>query len=235
MKERILYESEDLIAVDKLGGEPVVKDLSGDIPLSEKIAEYEGSPVFPLHRIDRPVSGVVLFAKNREAAAYYSKVFKNRETGKIYLAATENCPSRKKGELNGWIKVSPKRNKAYYSEEKGGKAKNAETRYAVIDEIDRYFLIALQPETGRHHQLRAQLSFLGCPVKGDVKYGARRKNKDRAIHLHAWSLSIGERGSREILKINAPLPDDPVWNAFDSELLKKPGEAQQLLFSGEEE
>lgn len=215
MKERILFESDELIVVNKMGGEPAVKDLTEDVSLLEKIQEQLNISVYPLHRIDRPVSGAVMFAKSKEAAAFYSSEFKERRVQKVYLAATADKPSSQSGKINGWLKSSGKKNKAYFSETPEKNGKKASALYSVVDQIDNYFLLALQLETGRHHQLRAQLSYINCPAKGDVKYGARRKNTDRSIHLHAYLLAFKHKSSATTEKIIAPPPDDGVWNAFD--------------------
>lgn len=219
----IIYEDNHLIAVNKPSGVLVQPDKSGDAALENLVKEYikdkyqKPGDVFigVCHRIDRPVSGVVLFAKTSKALVRINEMFQKREIQKTYWAVVENNPEEKEGHLTHWLLKDEKK--------KLSKAHNHEVKYALKSELtykwiansDRYFLLEILPHTGRHHQIRAQLSKIGCSIKGDVKYGAKRTNPDGRIHLHARQLAFKHPVKLEEITITAPLPNEVIWQAMD--------------------
>lgn len=214
----IVYEDDAFIAFNKPAMLPTQPDLTGDVSLLDLTDHYLGSKTFLLHRIDRPTSGVVLFAKNGEAAAAISQQFQNRETQKLYLAIVENAPLSKIADLTHFLIENKEKNKSYITESNKKQAKRAELHYILRGASDRYHLLEIDLKTGRHHQIRAQLAAIGCPVKGDVKYGARRANKDRSIHLHAWQFSFLHPFLNKKIDLTATLPDDILWQFFNKTL-----------------
>ncbi|TVR86885.1 MAG: RNA pseudouridine synthase [Saprospirales bacterium] len=206
----------DYLVVSKPGGIPAVPDKTGDRSLLEMVQEKFKRKLYPVHRIDRPVSGLVVFAGSKQSAAKISEAFRDRRVRRLYLAATESRPEKDLFELKGWIKKSGSRNRSFFSTDSSNQGKPAKATIKYLDSIDNYHLLGLVLESGRHHQIRAMLQFLECPVKGDVKYGARRKNKDRSIHLHAWKLILpASLTAFKIGTLTAELPSDVVWQAFD--------------------
>jgi 23S rRNA pseudouridine1911/1915/1917 synthase len=225
----VIYEDNHLIAVNKPSGVLVQPDKSGDAALEDLIKEYikdkyqKPGDVFigVCHRIDRPVSGVVLFAKTSKALVRINEMFQKREIQKTYWAVVENSPEEKEGRLTHWLLKDEKK--------KLSKAHNHEVKYALKSELDykwiansdRYFLLEILPHTGRHHQIRAQLSKIGCSIKGDVKYGAKRTNPDGRIHLHARQLAFTHPVKLEAITITAPLPNEVIWQAMDKIVSEK--------------
>jgi 23S rRNA pseudouridine1911/1915/1917 synthase len=225
----VIYEDNHLIAVNKPSGVLVQPDKSGDAALEDLIKEYikdkyqKPGDVFigVCHRIDRPVSGVVLFAKTSKALVRINEMFQKREIQKTYWAVVENSPEEKEGRLTHWLLKDEKK--------KLSKAHNHEVKYALKSELDykwiansdRYFLLEIFPHTGRHHQIRAQLSKIGCSIKGDVKYGAKRTNPDGRIHLHARQLAFTHPVKLEAITITAPLPNEVIWQAMDKIVSEK--------------
>jgi 23S rRNA pseudouridine1911/1915/1917 synthase len=211
----VLYKNNQFIAFNKPSGLPVQEDRTGDKALINLGEIYCKSRLFPLHRIDRPASGVVLFAKTKNAAAQVGGQFQEGVVRKTYLAVVAERPEQDEGQAIHYLIKDGKVNKskAVNADTKG--ARRAEMAYRYLKSIDNYHLLAIEIPTGRHHQIRAQLAAMGCPIKGDVKYGFRRKNKDRSIHLHAWKLQFQHpvSGSTEEL-IALPPSEDPVWAAF---------------------
>ena len=187
---RIIYEDNHLIAVTKRSGEIVQGDKTGDNPLSEEIKSYlktkykKPGNVFlgTIHRLDRPTSGIVLFAKTSKSLSRMNELFKNKKVQKTYFAVTEDMPNKGKGVIISLLKKNQKQNKSYITKLDDGK--KSELEYELIEKLQNYFLIKVKPKTGRHHQIRVQLSSIGCKIKGDVKYGAKRANKDKSICLH---------------------------------------------------
>ncbi len=222
----ILYEDNHVIAVNKKSSDIVQGDKTGDITLPDRIKEYlkekyqKPGNVFcgVIHRLDRPTSGVVLFAKTSKGLERLNKQFRDKETNKVYWAVTENEPSTKNGTLINYLKKNEGQNKSYVHSTEVPGSKKAVLNYKVIASSDNYFLLEIQLETGRHHQIRAQLSSIGCPIKGDVKYGAKRPNKDLSISLHARELSFMHPTTKEQISITAPVPEDPLWKYFTQEL-----------------
>lgn len=222
-KKRILFEDNHLLIVNKLPGELVQGDKTGDIPLLETAREYvrvsESKPgqafLGLVHRLDRPTSGAVIFAKTSKALSRMNAQFEKREVDKIYLAAVKNLNIKEKASLTDYLKKNEKQNKSYSvnSGEKG--AKKAVLHYTRISQSDQYSLLRIELETGRHHQIRAQLSHAGMPIRGDLKYKFPRSNDDGSIHLHAHRLIFIHPVSKEKVDLFAPLPSrDTLWRYF---------------------
>ena len=223
----VIYSDNHLIAVNKKAGQIVQGDKTGDTPLSELVKEYvrvkfnkKGEAFLGvIHRIDRPVSGVVVFARTSKGLARMNDLFKHRKVEKKYLAVVGHPPPSESGELTHWLIKNQEKNKSrsYTDEVKG--SLEARLTYKVQTRSDNYTLLEIKPETGRHHQIRVQLSAIGSPIKGDLKYGAPRSNKDASIHLHSRSLSFIHPVSGEQIEIIAPLPDDNLWDFFSEKLV----------------
>jgi 23S rRNA pseudouridine1911/1915/1917 synthase len=215
----VLFEDNHLIAVSKKAGQIVQPDPDGTRALCDEVADWlaqkynkPGKAFLGVaHRIDRPVSGVVLFAKTSKALIRLNELFRDRKVEKIYLALVEGKPKAEQMDLVHYLSRNQKTNKSYISDKQAEGRQLAKLSYKVIDYFDRYTLLEIQLGTGRHHQIRAQLSFSGLPIKGDVKYGARRSNDDRSICLHAYSLSFLHPVKNEPVKISCPLPDTSAW------------------------
>ncbi len=210
----VLYKNKQLIAFNKPATLPVQADKTGDKALKNLGEIYCKSHLHLIHRIDRPASGVVIFAHNPKALAAMNAQFQNRTIRKIYLAVVKDMPAEPEGELVHFLKKNGRINRSFAVEEGTKGAKRAELLYELVGSIDNYHLLKIEIKTGRHHQIRAQLAAINSPIKGDVKYGSRRGNHDRSIHLHAWKLIFKHPTSHEMEEICAPLPDDSVWNAF---------------------
>jgi len=218
----VLYEDNHLIAVNKQPSDIVQGDKTGDMPLSEVVKLWlkkkynKPGNVFVgvAHRIDRPVSGVVLFAKTSKALARVNKQFKSKEIEKTYLAAVCAMPPAQSGTARNFMIKDGAKNRSKVVSDKNKTAKEAVLDYRLIGESARYFFLEIKPKTGRHHQIRVQLSAMGCVIKGDLKYGAPRSNKDASIHLHAHELEFIHPVTLQKMTIIAPVPDDPVWNAL---------------------
>lgn len=206
-----LYKNNQLIAFNKPPALPVQEDKTGDKTLLNLAEIYAKSKLYVIHRIDRPASGIVLFAKNTAALVHLNEQFQRREVKKVYLAVVGAMPPEKEGVLIHYLKKNQRLNRSIASEEETPGSDRAELRYKLIGHSDNYHLLEIELITGRHHQIRAQLAAIGCPIKGDVKYGFRRGNRDRSIHLHAWKLQFRHPVSGEIEEITAPPPDDPLW------------------------
>ncbi len=219
---QVLYEDNHIIAVNKRVGDIVQGDKTGDKPLSDVVKEYikdkynKPGDVFlgVVHRLDRPTTGTVVFARTSKALTRLNDLFKNRETQKTYWAVVKKMPPSPEGELIHYLKRNEKNNtsKAHSKEVPG--SKKASLDYKVIKELNNYFALEVNLHTGRHHQIRAQLSAVGCPIKGDLKYGAERSNPDGGIHLHARKLSFIHPVVKETIAITAPVPDDSIWQAI---------------------
>nr|WP_262899810.1 RNA pseudouridine synthase [Robertkochia marina] len=218
----VLYEDNHLIVVNKRPGDIVQGDKTGDTPLSEVVKEYikakynKPGNVYlgVVHRLDRPTSGVVLFAKTSKALPRLNKLFKEKQTLKTYWAVVQPAPPKTEDRLVHWLKRNPKQNKSYAHLKEVPDSKKAILSYRVMKSLDRYTCLEIDLETGRHHQIRSQLSAIGSPIKGDLKYGAPRSNKDASIHLHARQLELIHPVKNTKLVITAPTPgDDAVWKA----------------------
>ena len=219
---RVVYEDNHIIIVSKESGEIVQGDKTGDVPLSEivkqDIKEKYAKPgaVFlgVVHRLDRPVSGLVVFARTSKALERLNKMFAQGEVHKTYWAITQNMPAEPEGTLEHWLTRNELQNKSYaFDREKPG-SKRAILKYKVIGQSERYNLLEVNLLTGRHHQIRCQLAAMGCPIKGDLKYGARRSNPDGSISLLSRRVEFVHPVSKQTIVVEAPLPDDPLWKAF---------------------
>lgn len=216
---QILYEDNHIIVVSKTSGEIVQGDKTGDKTLCDSVKEYikekyakPGNVFLGIaHRLDRPVSGIVIFAKTSKALSRLNNMFRDGEVHKLYWAITQNMPQKEEDTLTHWIVRNEKQNKSYaYDREKPG-SKKALLHYKVISSTDNYTLLAVNLMTGRHHQIRCQLSAIGCPIKGDLKYGSRRSNNDGSISLHARKVEFVHPVSKQPMCIEAPVPDDRLW------------------------
>ena len=219
----ILYEDNHIIIVNKKCSEIVQGDKTGDKPLLEELKDFIkarddkpgnvflGSP----HRLDRPTSGIVIFAKTSKALSRLSEMFREQKIRKFYRAVVSGCPGKDKETLTHYLIRDTVKNKTKaYPLPKHG-AQQAVLTYAVAGKTDRYCLLEIELHTGRHHQIRAQLAAEGCPIKGDLKYGFPRSNTNGGIYLHAWRVIFEHPVKKELLDITAPLPDnDPLWAAF---------------------
>ncbi|MBN1198759.1 MAG: RNA pseudouridine synthase [Bacteroidales bacterium] len=219
---RIILEDNHLLIYNKQPGEIVQGDKTGDTPLSEEIKHYIKSTyskpgeVFlgVVHRLDRPVSGALVFARTSKALTRLNQLLKTGGIRKTYWAVTSTSPPDEQGHLIHYLVRNEKQNKSYIHSEAVDHAKNAELKYNLLSVSDHYYLLEINLITGRHHQIRAQLAHLGCPIKGDLKYGAKRSNPDGSIHLHARSVEFIHPVRKEMVKCIAKPPDDPLWNHF---------------------
>ena len=218
----ILYEDNHIIAINKKSGQIVQGDKTGDIPLSELIKEYikekynkQGNVFLGVpHRLDRPVSGVTVFARTSKALTRLNEIFKTKQAQKTYLAICANKPPKDSDRLTNHIYRNTKQNKSYVKETESADTKLAILDYKLIAQSERYFLLEINLHTGRHHQIRTQLANIGCPIRGDLKYGYPRSNSDGGINLHAVELAFVHPVSKETIKITAPLPDEKIWKIF---------------------
>jgi len=219
----VLYEDNHIIVVNKQSGEIVQGDKTGDTPLSDIVKAWlkekynKPGNVFlgVVHRLDRPVSGIVLFAKTSKALPRLNKLFAEHEkVRKTYWAIVANKPPQESGTLTHWLTRNEKTNTAKAYDREVPNSKKAVLDYQLIAASDRYYLLEIQLHTGRHHQIRCQLAKIGCPIKGDLKYGAPRSNPDGSICLHARHLELEHPVSHEIISITAPVPQDTLWQAF---------------------
>ena len=223
----VIYEDNHIIAVNKTCKEIVQGDKTGDTPLSETLKLWlkekycKPGNVFlgVTHRLDRPVSGVVVFAKTSKALSRMNEMFREGDVKKSYWAIVKNCPPQEEDELIHWLVRNEKQNKSFaYDREKPG-AKKAILHYKVVSKSDNYFLLEIDLKTGRHHQIRSQLAKIGCPIKGDLKYGYPRSNPDGGICLHARNVSFIHPVSKELVEIKADVPIDTLWQVLTKDLL----------------
>ena len=219
----VLYEDNHIIVVNKQSGEIVQGDKTGDTPLSDIVKAWlkekynKPGNVFlgVVHRLDRPVSGIVLFAKTSKALPRLNKLFAEHEkVRKTYWAIVADKPPQESGTLTHWLTRNEKTNTAKAYDREVPNSKKAVLDYQLIAASDRYYLLEIQLHTGRHHQIRCQLAKIGCPIKGDLKYGAPRSNPDGSICLHARHLELEHPVSHEIISLTAPVPQDTLWQAF---------------------
>ena len=227
--QRILYEDNHLLIVNKRAGELVQPDPSGDPALEDQIKAFirqrDAKPgrVFlgVVHRIDRPVSGAVIFAKTSKALARLNEMIKNREIAKYYWAITEKRPQEPEGALKHYLVRDGKMNKSKVYDKEVSGSKEARLNYRLLADSDRYSLVEVELLTGRHHQIRAQLSKIGCPIRGDLKYGAARSNRDGSISLHSRRVEflhpVAASGApRQRVSVTAPVPqEDNLWRYFE--------------------
>ena len=220
----VLYEDNHVIIVNKASGEIVQGDKTGDVPLSDIVKNWiknkynKQGNVFlgVVHRLDRPVSGIVVFAKTSKALSRLNKMFAQHENiNKIYWAITKKCPKEQQGTLVHWIKRNEKQNKSYAYDKECIGTKKAILNYKVISKSERYYLLEIELLTGRHHQIRCQLAKIGCPIKGDLKYGADRSNPDGSISLHSRRITFVHPVSHKIIDITAPMLNNIFPNLND--------------------
>ncbi len=219
---QVIYEDNHIIIVNKQSGEIVQGDKTGDTPLSDIVKAYlkekyhKPGDVFlgVVHRLDRPVSGVVVFAKTSKALTRLNKMFSGGEVHKTYWAITKNAPKEVEGTLEHWLVRNEKQNKSYaYAKEKP-RSKHAVLKYRLLGKTDNYHLIEVELLTGRHHQIRCQLAAMGCPIKGDLKYGAKRSNPDGSISLMSRKVEFVHPVSKETISVEAPVPNDNIWKTI---------------------
>ena len=219
----VLYEDNHIIAVNKTCSEIVQGDKTGDTPLSEIVKAYikekynKPGEVFlgVTHRLDRPTSGVVLFARTSKALTRLNAMFQSHEQiQKTYWAIVQGCPKQAEGRLENWLIRNEEQNKSYIAKPNANNAKKAILCYRTLVRGENYTLLEVNLETGRHHQIRCQLAAIGCPIKGDLKYGAKRSNPDGGISLHARQIAFIHPVSKQPLCITAPVPNDSLWQQF---------------------
>ncbi len=221
---QVLFEDNHIIVVNKRVGDIVQGDKTGDKPLSDVVKEYlkekynkPGAAFLGVvHRLDRPTTGIVVFAKTSKALTRLNELFKNRETQKTYWAVVKNKPPKTEDNLVHYLKKNEKNNTSKAHIREVPESKMASLDYKIIATLQNYFALEINLHTGRHHQIRAQLSAIGCPIKGDLKYGFDRSNPDGGIHLHARKLVFVHPVSKEILTIIAPTPNDVIWNSVQN-------------------
>ncbi|MFY8181327.1 MAG: RluA family pseudouridine synthase [Flavobacterium sp.] len=219
---QILHEDNHIIVINKRVGDIVQGDKTGDKPLSEIVKEYikdkynKPGEVFlgVVHRLDRPTTGIVVFAKTSKALERLNKMFSERETNKTYWAIVKNKPPKTEDNLIHFLKRNEKNNTSKAHLKEVPESKKASLDYKIIKELNNYFALEINLHTGRHHQIRAQLQAIGCPIKGDLKYGFDRSNPDGGIHLHARKLAFTHPVSKEQIEIIAPTPSDAIWNSI---------------------
>jgi len=220
----VLYEDNHLIVVNKTCSEIVQGDKTGDKPLSENLKlwlkEKNNKPgeafIGVIHRLDRPVSGLVVFAKTSKALERMNALFQQGEVKKTYWAIVKQLPPQTEGELTHYLVRNEKQNKSYASDSEKPGSQKALLSYRLIAKSDNYYLLEIDLKTGRHHQIRCQLAKIGCPVKGDLKYGFDRSNPDGGISLHARRIYFVHPVSKEPVEITAPVPDDKLWKHFEN-------------------
>lgn len=224
----VIYEDNHIIIVNKSVSEIVQGDKTGDKPLSEIVKEWlkekynKPGNVFcgVTHRLDRPVSGIVVFAKTSKALARLNEMFKNKEIKKTYWAIVKNEPKHDRGTLTNYLVRNEKQNKSYAYDVEKPNSKKAILHYQQIAKSDNYTLLEIDLETGRHHQIRCQLAKMGCEIKGDLKYGANRSNPDGGISLHARKINFIHPVSKIEIEVIAPVPEDKLWQSFEKQLSK---------------
>ena len=219
----ILYEDNHIIAVNKQPSDIVQADKTGDEPLSEKVKKYikkkynKPGAVFlgVVHRIDRPVSGVIIFAKTSKALSRLNTLFREKKIKKTYLAIVKNKPSPTKNTLIHYLKKNNLKNKSSAFKKNVEGSLKSELEYKLIKSLDNYYLLKITPKTGRHHQIRVQLSTIGCPIKGDLKYGAKRSNKNASINLHAYKVEFTHPVKKNNIIISATPPKENIWDNYN--------------------
>jgi len=218
----LLYEDNHIIIVNKRTSDLVQGDNTGDEPLDDIVRSYirdkynKPGDVFlgVVHRLDRPVSGCVVYARTSKALSRLSEMFRTRDVSKVYWAVVSDRPPAEEGTLHGFLKKNEKQNKSYVYDTEVKGSKEASLSYRIIARSERYYLLEIDLHTGRHHQIRAQLAAAGCPVRGDLKYGSKRSNEGGGISLHARRVSFVHPVKHLEITVEAPLPDDRIWNLF---------------------
>jgi len=223
LEENILFEDNHIIIVNKLPSQIVQGDKTGDITLADLVKEYikikynKSGEVFlgVVHRLDRPVSGAVIFARTSKSLTRLNALIKNREVKKTYWAVVKNKPPLETETLVNYLRRDEAKNKSFIAAESNKNAQKAILTYSLLACSDSYYLLEIDLETGRHHQIRTQLAGIGCPIKGDLKYGFSRSNTGGSIHLHARKLNFIHPVTLQPVSIIADTPHDPVWNYFN--------------------
>lgn len=216
---QILHEDNHIIVINKRVGDIVQGDITGDKPLSDIVKLYikekynKPGDVFlgVVHRLDRPTTGIVVFARTTKALTRLNEIFKNRETQKTYWALVKNAPPKAQDTLVHFLKRNTKNNTSKAFPKEVPDSKEAKLSYKTIKKLDNYYALEIDLHTGRHHQIRAQLTAIGCPIKGDLKYGFDRSNPNGGIHLHARRLKLVHPVTKDLLEITAPVPDETLW------------------------
>ena len=212
----ILFQDSLLLIIDKPAGMPAQDDKTGDLSALQWAETQCKQTLHPVHRLDRPASGILVLAKSNLAMTQLQQQFQRHTIEKEYLAVVAALPPEPEAQLVHFLQKNAAKNRSFAYPAERAHTDRAELHYRVCGSSQRYHLLHIRLLSGRHHQIRAQLAAIGCPIKGDVKYGARRSNRDRSIHLHAWRLGFEHPGSGEWIKLEAPLPGgDAVWAAFD--------------------
>lgn len=221
-----MYEDNHLILVNKHSGDIVQSDKTGDVPLVDKVKAYikekynKPGDVFlgiP-HRIDRPTTGIVIFCRNSRSLERVNQMFKDKTIKKTYWAIVKEKPPKESDKLIHFMKRNEQQNKSYASDNQAPGSQRAELDYRIVSKSDRYYLLEIDLQTGRHHQIRAQLSKIGCPIKGDLKYGFDRSNEDASICLHARKVELMHPSKKQLLTVVAPVPEDPLWKFFEAQV-----------------
>lgn len=221
---KVVYEDNHIIVVNKTSSEIVQGDKTGDVPLSEIVKQYikqkyaKPGEVYlgVAHRLDRPVSGLVIFSRTSKALSRLNEMFRNGEVKKTYWAIVKDMPKETEGELIHYLVRNEKQNKSYAFDKQVPEGKKSILHYKLIGHSQNYYLLEIDLKTGRHHQIRCQLAKMGSPIKGDLKYGFARSNPDGGISLHARSISFIHPVSKERLELTAPVPDDNLWKIFET-------------------
>lgn len=218
---QVLFEDNHVIIVNKRAGDIVQGDKTGDTPLSDVVKAYikdkynKPGNVYlgVVHRLDRPTTGIVVFARTSKALSRLNKMFADKKVNKTYWAVVKNKPTKAKDTLTHWLKKNPKNNKSVAHHKEIKDSKKAILHYELIKSLNNYHLLEVNLETGRHHQIRCQLSSIGSPIKGDLKYGFDRSNKDASIHLHSRKIEFIHPVSKTQITVTAPTPKDIIWEA----------------------
>ena len=218
---QVLYEDNHIIIINKRIGDIVQGDKTGDIPLSEIVKQYiakkyqKKGNVFlgVVHRLDRPTSGIIIFARTSKALERLNKMLRDKLIQKTYWAIVKNKPAENSASLIHYLKKNPKNNKSTVFNKEAHGSKRAVLHYSLTKDLDNYYLLEIDLETGRHHQIRAQLAAIKCPIKGDLKYGFNRSNKDGGISLHAREIKFMHPVSKEAIHVVAEPPADAIWNS----------------------
>ncbi len=222
----ILYEDNHIIAVNKKASDLAQGDKTGDPSLDDGLKKYiaekykKPGAVYlgVVHRLDRPVAGVILYARTSKALARLNEMFRTKEVRKTYLAIVRESPPEEEGKIRQFLKKNEKQNKTYVYDKEVKGSKEASLSYKIIGHSEKFYLLEIQLHTGRHHQIRAQLASIGCPIKGDLKYGYARSNEDGSISLLARKIEFTHPVSKMEISITAPLPDNDVWKFFRNSL-----------------
>lgn len=217
----VLFEDNHIIIVNKKAGDITQGDKTGDKPLNDVVKEYvkekynKPGNVFigTVHRLDRPTSGIVIFARTSKALERLNKMLRDKSIHKTYWTLVKKAPKKSSDTLINFLKKDTKKNKSFVFKKEITGSKKGVLHYKIKQQLDNYTLLEIDLETGRHHQIRTQLAHIGCTIKGDLKYGADRSNKDGSISLHARKINFIHPVSKEVIKITAPTPNDSIWNA----------------------